>query len=971
MPDEERARFEEHLVGCPACQAGLEDTLQLQALGAELSRRPDRPLASRARARADARVRQWRWPTAAVLGLAAAAAALLVWTRSQPRPLDDRIAAALGPRRWLEDRVAFAPMDRYRELSVARGGATAEDAISLAVMGEMESAGERNGLAAALLMRHDFTSAEATLSLAGSDADLDVERAVLARALGRLPEAIALLDRTLATSPRHPQALWNRGLVLRDLGLPLSAAEAFEAVAALGEDGWGDEASRRARELHAAEETRETSWRAVREACGARMAAGTVPPADTVAIHPDVCRAGLYEAVRLADTRAAVEALVPVAQAIDRAIGDSAASGLVSRVASLRPPLQTPTALKSSGPTAPAAYRALTRDATLSAAQKERLLDRLRAAHEDDLLIGALQHPALIDHHLAEYLRLARATGDPFLGEAADEREARAKLVSGDQLAAEVILHRAVRACSPRDVELRCSYLRQALGRLYIEQHRPVEARAVALAGLQRSARLGIFWDESFLFDLLADAARFQRQHPLMRAYLREATLRARGDCAQTRYREELEAIADAEELRFADARRAIDRAPSCNEPPTLVRAVVLAELARFDGNPAETAALREGLDRLRQAGGLTPGQRAHADAIEGRLLAARDPASATPLLRRAIAAADHLGETDVSGAKARGYAHSTLIELAARTGDFAAALALLASDSHTAAGPRCVLGVLVDDERTIVAGRDRDGRLVHHVHTARTSPVLDGASLIPPDVVDSLRPCERVDVLAPPPVYGRTSILPDTIAWSYRRGPAQTRPRPTPAPTLLAVANPEPPPELGLPRLAFAAAPVAGASLVELRGPEATPERVARSMLTADAIEIHAHGFVDLGVSDASLIALSPQADGRFALGAREIAALGLGRAPFVILAACHAARTAPYLHDPWSLPYAFRIAGARAVLAPATPIPDAEAASFFHAVEERVLRGEDPAIVLRDERVRRSAAGASSWVRDVLLFD
>jgi hypothetical protein len=38
---------------------------------------------------------------------------------------------------------------------------------------------------------------------------------------------------------------------------------------------------------------------------------------------------------------------------------------------------------------------------------------------------------------------------------------------------------------------------------------------------------------------------------------------------------------------------------------------------------------------------------------------------------------------------------------------------------------------------------------------------------------------------------------------------------------------------------------------------------------------------------------------------------------------------------------------------------------------VEERVLRGEDPAIVLRDERVRRSAAGASSWVRDVLLFD
>jgi hypothetical protein len=135
------------------------------------------------------------------------------------------------------------------------------------------------------------------------------------------------------------------------------------------------------------------------------------------------------------------------------------------------------------------------------------------------------------------------------------------------------------------------------------------------------------------------------------------------------------------------------------------------------------------------------------------------------------------------------------------------------------------------------------------------------------------------------------------------------------------------------------------------------------------DLAEIHAHGFVDLGISDVSLIALSPDADGSFALTARVIAGLQLPRAPFVALAACDAAYTAPYLHQPWSLPYAFLLAGARGVLAPATTVPDQAAGGFFRAVGDQILRGVDPAVVLRDQRLARR--GDAAWVDSVVLFD
>src|SRR5262249_10369768 len=222
-----------------------------------------------------------------------------------------------------------------------------------------------------------------------------------ARGRGRLSDALNRLDGVLSRNPRHPQALWNRALVLRDLDLPLMAAEAWDASAALGEPGWSAEAKRRASDLRSDRAARAQRWQTVLDPCHDGVAGERLPAREIIAISPATCRRALYEALRLATTRAAVEALAPMAETIDGAMGDTAASTLVRRIAA-----------KDFGARAAsvAAYRSLTRAAGVPRVDKERLLGKLRAAGEDDLVLGALTRTGLVADHAAEYVRVARAT---------------------------------------------------------------------------------------------------------------------------------------------------------------------------------------------------------------------------------------------------------------------------------------------------------------------------------------------------------------------------------------------------------------------------------------------------------------------------------------------------------------------------------------------------------------------------------
>ena len=131
------------------------------------------------------------------------------------------------------------------------------------------------------------------------------------------------------------------------------------------------------------------------------------------------------------------------------------------------------------------------------------------------------------------------------------------------------------------------------------------------------------------------------------------------------------------------------------------------------------------------------------------------------------------------------------------------------------------------------------------------------------------------------------------------------------------------------------------------------------------------AHGVVDAAKSSASIIALSSEADGRFALSAANLLPGSLRAHPVVVLGACHAARTAAYFHQAWSLPTAFVRAGARAVLASPDVVSDAEARPFFDAVLARIRAGAAPAVALRDERASWLAHDPKSWVSGVMEFE
>jgi CHAT domain-containing protein len=159
---------------------------------------------------------------------------------------------------------------------------------------------------------------------------------------------------------------------------------------------------------------------------------------------------------------------------------------------------------------------------------------------------------------------------------------------------------------------------------------------------------------------------------------------------------------------------------------------------------------------------------------------------------------------------------------------------------------------------------------------------------------------------------------------------------------------------------------------VLTLSGPQATPARVLTAIRDATEVHFHTHALVDLGISDASHLVLSAGADGRYALTTEAIRSAELRAHAIIILGACRSAQGARYQHAPWSLPHAFLSVGARAVLAAATEIPDAESWPFFTRVLQRIRTGADPAAALRDERTATLASHPSmTWVADVLLFE
>ncbi len=508
--------------------------------------------------------------------------------------------------------------------------------------------------------------------------------------------------------------------------------------------------------------------------------------------------------------------------------------------------------------------------------------------------------------------------------------------------------------------------LELALARLLVEQHRTVEAEKLIVVGLEHARAHAADQEYHFVF-LLADAARLRGGVARLRAHLEDGIERAPDACLGRRFAHELLAEARMLMLDPTGARRELDLAPRCDAPMTMARADTLANLARVGAAGPEFDSFSEELARARAK--LTPGESAFADVVEGRATMPRDRAAGMTLVNRGLASALRLPAGDAIAMRARSYAHLTIAVEEARTNAALSSLVHIgASVAETAnegaLGEGCVLGVAMDDERSIAVTRDASGAMAADVLT-RTKAAPSPEDLVPSAVRDRLASCAHVSVVATPPLHGMRGLLPSDMAWSYRT-PRATPSAPASAePRRLVVADVMPPAALGLPRLAPWSG---GEGATQLTGANATPSHVLDEMAHATEIEIHAHGLVDLAEADASWVALSPDARGRFALTAADVRARALPSRPVVVLAACRAAHVAPHLHKVWSLPRAFTDAGARAVFASPEAIRDAEAGRFFDGVLARIRAGAAPATALRDER---AGWAKDSWVRDVLLFE
>jgi hypothetical protein len=969
----------DHLAACSTCRAELAELLQLDAMVAD----------RREAVISLAWYRRRRVQLAAVSVVVAVAASAVIYF-ALPHPVSpvapDAIAVVLAPHRALEARLAWPGAAAYRSYDVPRAGEPPHETIDLMSIAQLDRRGDSHGVGVLELLNGERRQAASHLERAGDSADVLADRAAIALADNQPERALGLTDIALEATAGHGPALWNRALALRDLGLSRASAAAFRAVVERGEPGWSTEAAQRAASLDAEADALEHRFERISHASVA-LARGEIElSADDARAMPGFARGILYDAIRSATTPDQLAALRPLGDAIDGADHDTAMADALARArGALHPALsrQYGEMIRSLAVELQIAPPIGDEAPVPSGAARAQLLVALRAAHADDLMIGVLMKTSkdrmVVDRgEIAEFARLTAASPDPWMHVLGLQQQAELALSQDDLTGAEAILVRARSLCAqPGAPGFRCVTIGRLLGELYLKWQRLPEARSALGAAWGTARASGEWLLQNSLLPHLATLASLGDEAqatglPLVRAYTDEIVYRYPASAADLRcqnasWGRDLRAMLLVDRLQFDAARREL-AGPACDgEMPSdqvAMNLFVRSELARYGGTAEELAALRREIAALRARPTTSIAERIVLDHAEGRAVIDRDPAAGAALLGRAIAAARAVPPSVGLAHKAAAWSTSVLVATAAQRGDGDAALAVLADEQHVALPRSCVLGLAVEDRRRTIVARDAAGKLIVHHDEARTSPAIDPATFVPPEVAAALAGCAVVDVIARPPLHGMARLLGDSIAWRYLS--QRARPAVASGGRSVVVANVEPPAALELPRLATWSL---GGETVS--GAAATPSRVLAAIGAAGDVVVHAHGVVDVALPDASFLALSPEPDGRFALTTGDVRKARFATSPIVILAACRASQAAPVWHATWSLPAAFVYAGARAVIASAAPIPDSEAAAFFDAVRAKLRAGAPVAAAVRDVRQRWLAERRGDWVRDVIVFE
>ncbi|RKH74750.1 CHAT domain-containing protein [Corallococcus aberystwythensis] len=990
LPSEEAEAFQAHLADCAECQAALEDQVQASLLvqaaadarsasGSGLKPVPG-TTASRTGPVSDAGTRapsarpraRSAWDRRRVAGFAAAAAAVVLAVLAVGRPwrsseTERALPFALAAARPLEGRLSHPGLAGYRGLGTMRGGSDGRPELDLKALTALEAKGDLHGVATAWLAAGDFERAERILErLPASPAVMgDLSLAALGRAQ---PErALTLLERGLETAPDDTRLHWNRGLALQALSLELAAAAEFSLVAQAKEPGWSTEALERADGLRKGALARRDSWKAMNAAGMTLALDGTPYPASMARRNPDLARLYLYHALRAAPTVERVKALAPLAELLDDVTRTKTASAYVARVAAAD--------FHKRGPLANTYREVLAGMRTLEGAEADAFLARLRRSGERDLLLGAILLLHQEDRFVDELTPLVRQSDEPAWYDAPLARgRAQAAQARGDMRTAETSLKDGLASCRSAGFQYRCVDLQRHLAALYNRLDRRKEAEVLARSALEEAFRTDSWFQEEMLLSDLVTSARLSHAPALARAYLDEYVQHDPQDCARRSEYHHARALLFVEALDAKRARREVQDALACPTAPMLLEVAVAGDLLRMEGSTVpgrELDRVRERIRVLREDPSLTAGERLLVDHIEGRLVIERDREAGQRILRGVITGSALLRSTDIEARKAWAHSHHVLAMDAGRAKEWGPAVDLLAEEVDRAAPTSCLLALAGQDERLLFVARGPTGASNGLYLNALRRPLREQVPAVPESLLQLLSGCDAVRVLAEPILQGRPGVLPGDRAWSYLApgGHRVDAPAAAPAPKRLVVSDVEPPATLGLPRL-MPWKGVTGPGDVHLRGRAATPEAVLAEMKDATEVELHTHGLSG-AVSDAAFLALSPDAAGRYALTAEDLEGHTLQGAPVVMLAACDANVGAWRYHAVWSLPSALIQAGARAVVAPSTEVPDVEAGAFFQALLEAVRRGSPPAQALRDTRARWLHQGSARWIQDLVAFE
>lgn len=1000
MPPEEAEAFRDHLPTCQRCQVQLSNLVVLERLGARYVKKREEKQGSREQPPLPLRQphrRPPRWHLAALGAAACAVVALVVLSsRSGPASVPEPSESAWNPqgRTRYSPRVSDPRADGYGPAGQVMGSGDSQGLPSKDLVLFEARKDERGQIAAYLA----WDRPEEALKLLGKRTEKESpedqnDRAaalmLLGQKLGSSPEAFSkyeealdVLNSLLQKRPEDSKARWNRGLVLDKLHLTLLAMHDFEEVARKEQnEKWKKEAADWAAKLRNRSLGEEARWQRIRSIGEELAATGRFQEGSSELTSP-IMRLYFYEAVRTRTSREEVLALMPLAKKLDEEVARSS-QGPRSDV--LQRYVERISRRNFS------ARAALARDyARLSnAAQKDPsdpqvavILGRILRSSEGDLILGALHHAKADREHWKEYEASAKASKDPWFEIFALQKSAASLISKGNFWTAESQLKAALATCGEEPVTYRCMDVRLDLAHLYAQLLLPDEVVSHAREGLK------IAWDHTLrgneiqLLEMLATAARLRDDVPVARTYLSEVLKRLsegrepeHRDPRQERYIHEQMALLELHVLNFDGARAHIDQAIATKEPLSLDGAAALSDIARQRSGPADEEAMNRVIAAAEK---LEKGKHALATHHLGRFYLSIARVKGQGLLRDAIHAAEEAEEADEYSRHARTYSYTALIMDAAQARDFNAAAKLFGEELLGMAVPeRCVLGLTVDSERSLILAWGADGKLRGYYEGAHTTLAQREKNLVPKEALAAITPCEKVEVLARPPLQGRSGILPSEVAWSFRTRPEVPQPPVGKAVHLVVMDvayDPKKLEQLDLTQnLQWTAEFGEGEQPRELQGTRATPHQVLQEMEGATEIDLVTHGVVS-PISDAAFLLLAREREVRGAdeLWAHQLREKKLKGAPLVILAACKAGRSAPVLHESVSLPNAFLKAGARAVLAATESPEDLEASRFFNAIRARIRQGATPAAALRDERMLWGKQQSKpEWIESVLLFE